>query len=193
MNEDQQQRPSEAAPPPAPWAFKGESSPGSASFLSDGSPAPDPEAIRWTASEFIAHNKGVGWYLVLMISAIILAALAYLISRDVVSTVVVIVVAIFLAILASRQPRILQYEVSAKGFTVGQHFYPYGTFKSFSVLQEGAFSSILFMPLKRFTPPITIYYTPADESRIIQVISSYLPLAPPSNDLLDKFLERIRF
>ncbi len=193
MNEDDKQRPAGSTPPAAPWAFTTDNNDSAPTPKSDADASIPPDSIQWTASEFIAHQKGVGWYLVLAISAIILAGLTYLISRDLISAVVVVVVAILLAVIASRKPRELQYSVSSKGFTAGHRSYAYGMFKSFSIVQEGAFSSILFMPLKRFMPPVTIYYSPEDESKVVEMLGAYLPVAPVRNDLIDKLLERIRF
>src|SRR6266568_1571705 len=192
MDEDHKQRPTGPTPPAAPWAFMTDNDTATAPD-SDAGASVQPDSIQWTASEFIAHQKSAGWYLVLAFSAIILAALTYLISHDLSSATVVIVVAIFLAAIAGHKPRELQYSVNPKGFTVGHRSYTYGMFKSFSIVQEGAFSSVLFMPLKRFMPPVTIYYLPEDESKVVEMLGAYLPLAPVRNDLLDKFLERIRF
>jgi hypothetical protein len=40
------------------------------------------------------------------------------------------------------------------------------------VVPEGAFNSIVFMPLKRFAVPLSIYYDPKDEDKIIAVLSA---------------------
>jgi hypothetical protein len=156
-------------------------------------PAHSPEEVAWTASEFVSHSKGTSWYFLLAGGAVVLAAIIYFVTHDVISTGIIIFVALLLGISATRKPRVLSYQVNAGGLAIGDKFYPYAEFKSFAVMQEGAFSSIMFLPLKRFMPPISIYYDPQDEDRIIEVISYYLPMENRSHDFIDNIIRRIRF
>ncbi len=149
--------------------------------------------VSWTASEFVAHEKSVGWYAALILVAAIIAAVIYLITRDKISSGVVLVCALALGVLAARKPRQLQYAVDNSGITVGQKHFGYGAFKSFAVVPEGAFSSIVLMPLKRFAPLTTIYYSPEDEKRIVDTLASRLPFEEHKLDVIDHFMRRIRF
>jgi len=169
--------------------------------LDDAEPAPGGPAaesggetdISWTASEFVAHEKTTGWYASLLLGSLLLAALVYLVTKDVISVGVVVVAGVLLAIYGSHQPRQIQYSIDAGGINVGQGHYSYDGFKYFSVATEGAFSSLVFMPLKRFAIPLTIYYAPADEERILDVVSSQLPLEEHRLDAVDNLMKRIRF
>jgi hypothetical protein len=161
-------------------------------------PMADAEAeymqpVSWSASEFIAHHKNGGWYLLLLLGAVIVAALVYLFTRDWLSTTVVVVAGIVLAGYSSRKPRQLTYAVDGGGVTVGTKFFAYSEFRSFSIVPEGAFASIVFTPLKRFGIQTTIYYAPEDEDRIIDVISPHLPHEEHRADVLDHMMRRIRF
>lgn len=149
--------------------------------------------VAWTASEFVAHSKGSGWYGLLALSAAVLAALIYLITHDTISVGIIVFVAVLLGISAARKPRVLHYQLNGSGLAIGEKFYAYAEFKSFSVMQEGAFSSIMFLPLKRFMPPISIYYDPKDEDRIVEVLAYFLPMEARTHDLVDSFIKRIRF
>lgn len=150
-------------------------------------------SITWTASEFIAHHKSPGWYLVLAAGALVLAAIIWLLTRDYISAAVVIVAAIFFGAYGARQPRQLQYRLSDTGLGIGEKHFTYQQFRSFSIVPEGAFSSIVFMPLKRFAPLTTIYYDPADEPKIIALLSERLPHEERRQDLIDRLMWRIRF
>jgi hypothetical protein len=92
-----------------------------------------------------------------------------------------------------RRPRLLEYKLDTRGLFIAGKFYPYATFRSFAVVDEGHFSSIAFLPLKRFGLLTTVYYDPADEASIIDIISQHLPLEPRSADAIDRFMKRIRF
>lgn len=150
--------------------------------------------VSWTASEFISHDKSTGWYALLGLFAIALAALVYFFSHgDKVPTVVVIIVAITFGVMASRKPRELDYSVDERGVQVGDKLYSYAGFRSFAVVQEEAVESIWLMPLKRFTPPLTIYFDPDDGQKIVDVLGSYLPIENRQLDMVDRLMHRIRF
>jgi hypothetical protein len=151
------------------------------------------DEVSWTASEFVAHEKSASWYGGLAIIAVIIAAFVYLLTRDPVSTVVVLVCAAALGVLGAKKPRQLQYRLDGGGITVGQKHYSYDGFRSFSVVPEGAFSSIVFMPLKRFAPLTTIYYAPADEGKIIGMLTDRLPFEEHKAAAIDSLMQRIRF
>ena len=152
-----------------------------------------PDYIEWTASEFIAHHKSPGWYLGLILATAAIAGLVYFITADFISVAVVIVGAVLLGVYGARQPRQLRYRLDRRGVTIGDKTYTYHDFRSFAVMPEGAFSSIVFMPLKRFSPSITIYYAPADEEKIMAILGEELPFEPQRRDAIDNLMKRIRF
>lgn len=161
--------------------------------MQDEPQTPVDDVITWTASEFIAHEKSAGWYGSLFGCALLAAAIVYLLIRDIISAIVVLVGAGFLAVYAGRQPRQLQYQVDQAGFTIGGKRFSYDEFRSFSIAPEGAFSSIVLMPLKRFATTATLYFAPADEDRIMAVLSAHLPFEEHRADIIDNFMRRIRF
>ena len=154
---------------------------------------PSGPEVSWSASEFIAHSKTFGWYAILFLSAIGLAAVVYLLTRDVITAGVIVFAALLFGIMAARKPRELPYKVSSDGLHIGEKFYSYDTFKSFSVVQEEGIESIWFMPLKRFMPGLSIYFAPNDGQKIVDVLSNYLPFEAKELDLVDRFMHRIRF
>ncbi len=176
--------------PPAPWQFKNETVAADATVARNRG---NQEPVSWTASEFIAHRKSPRWYGMLAVAAIVMAAIVYALTRDKVSTAVVMVAAVVLGFYAARQPRELDYQLDDRGLSIGSKFYDYDSFKSFSVIDEGAFASITLMPLKRFMPPLTIYYAPDDEPRILNLLAERLPLEEHRADAIDHLMRRIRF
>lgn len=153
-----------------------------------------PGAISWTASEYIAHQKSTAWYVVLGLAAIAAAAAVYFITDgDIISTVVIVLVAIVFGIYAGRKPNVQQYRIGPEGITIGPKLYGFDHLKSFAVIDEGAFSSIMFMPLKRFMPTLTIYYDPKDEGQIVDLLAGYLPMEQRGHDAIDRLMKKIRF
>ncbi len=141
----------------------------------------------------MAHDKSAGWYTALAVGTLLLAGGIYLLTRDFISTGVIVVAGILLGVYAGHQPRQLEYSVSHHGFTVGQKQFSYEEFRWFSIAPEGAFSSLVFMPLKRFAATTTIYYPPEAEERILTIITNHLPMEEHRSDAVDKLLRRIRF
>lgn len=196
MDASDQSSPQNATPPETPWQY----TPGGQFDATQPAPAaplpganrPD-QTVEWTASEFIAHHRGIGWYGALAGAAMVLAAIVFLITNDVVSVGAIFILTIIVGVAAGHKPRVITYRLDDKGLTVGRRRYPYGAFKAFSLVAEGAFESIVFTPLHRFIPPLSIYFAPEDEEKIISVLSSRLPLQPASQDFFDTLMRRARF
>jgi hypothetical protein len=159
----------------------------------DDSQSPDAQSITWTASEFIAHSKSFGWYAGLALAAIMAAALIFYLTKDRISAAVILGAAFLLGIYGGHKPRELQYQLDQRGLTIGSRHFTYDHFRCFSVLPEGAFSSIVFMPLKRFAVTTTIYYAPEDEDKIVSLLGTHLPLEERGHDAIDRLMHRIHF
>lgn len=189
-------QPAQQMPAPEPPTETAQESPSLYSMEGDEIPQQSEAAgdvVSWSASEYIAHDKDLSWYAGLGLVAIILAALLYFITRDFVSSFVALFGAFMLGFYGARKPRQLTYELDNQGLTIGEKHYDYIDFKKFSLVPEGAFSSIRFVPHKRFGPPITIYYGPDDEDRIVDVLSAHLPIEEHKIDATDRLMRRIRF
>lgn len=185
-----QYRPSDSAPTTS-TTF---ASPEPVTPYSVASPRTGPAgSITWTASEFILHAKTPGWYGVLAGVAITSAIIVWLLTKDVISAVFILIAAAAFGVFAARQPRDLTYSLDDHGLTIGPKHFDYRAFRSFSVIREGAFSSIVFMPMKRFSPLTTIYYDPNDEPKIVALLSDRLPLEERKPDPVDRLMWRIRF
>lgn len=152
------------------------------------------EDITWIGPEFLQHDKSTVWYVQISVSAVILAAILYLATRSFVSVAVVVVSAIIIEVYGSHRPKDVEYKLRQEGISIGSKFYHYDDLKSFSVVPEARnLSSIMFVPLKRFSPISGLYYDQADEARIVDYLSSKMPLEERRTDMIDRLLIRIRF
>src|SRR5204862_6780281 len=100
---------------------------------------------------------------------------------------------LIVAVFSVHKPKQVQYELSASGLKTGDKSYPLTTFKSYSIIREGAISSINLTPVKRFMPPISIYYEPADESKIASILGEHLPMTEGGLDTIERLSRRLRF
>ncbi len=207
MNGDEQQAPDSGSwqfKPETPVAPVAQNAPQPQGQPSPTAPAPaDLQAaqsytmpaapeISWTASEFIAHSKSTIWYAGLVGIGLIVTVLVYFITKDALSVIVAVLVAVMFGFLAAHKPRVLGYHIGPEGLAIGEKLYHYDTFKSFGLLNEGAIDTIVFMPMKRFMPSITLYCPPEEHDKIVDTLSNYLPFAPVSHDMIDQLMHRIR-
>jgi hypothetical protein len=160
---------------------------------SDQAHPPEPEAISWDASEFIPHEKGGNWYLLLVVIVIALATAIYFLTKDIFSVIVVCLVAIVLGVIAGIKPRVLSYSIDLDGIKVGSKHFGFEAFRSFSVLDDPALPSIQLLPQKRFMVPVTLYFGPQDANKVVEILGEYLPFEHRERDLIDKLTAKIRF
>lgn len=197
-NDQQDNSPASDSPDPVtepPRAFESEptvTNEGGDEYA-DHAPVTPPARIEWTASEYAASPKNAGWFLALAAGSVLLAVVIYLLTSDIISTVVILILGIIVGVFAARQPQVLPYAVDSNGIQVGPKFYPYNAFKSFSVADDQAIGFIQLMPLKRFMPPLTIHYDPADEDKIATTLAAYLPFEEHRRDVVDSITRRFRF
>lgn len=151
------------------------------------------QEISWSASEYIHHDKGAGWFVIYGLSSIVGITFIYVLTRDYISIVVLSVLAIGFGVFAGRKPETLNYLIDSSGVHIGSKLYPINMFKSFAVVEEGAINSIALIPLKRFMPTIAMYCAPEDEKKIIDSLSTMLPQEERQQDRVDKLMHKIRF
>lgn len=149
--------------------------------------------ISWTASEYIEHQKGAGWFIRFSAISFVAIGFIFFITRDYITIVILAVLAIVFGFFAARKPAVLAYRLDNRGVTIGQKFYPVNLFRSFAVIEEDAFRTITLLPMKRFMPSISLHYPPEEEKAILETFGNLLPRETRQQDPIDKFMHRIRF
>lgn len=155
--------------------------------------APTRGSVEWTASEFIAHEKGFGWYVALTLGAALAAVCIYMATKDVFAVAVAVIMVAILAISGSHKPRVVTYKVDAAGITVGSKFYPFSAYKSFSMPDEGPFTTIVLVPLKHLSFPVGAYLSPDTQDEVLEIISRHLPLERDQPSAVDRLMRQLRF
>ncbi len=198
--------------PPAGWVFTPGAPPQPAapqpvnqaeslvqdSYTADNTSAPltnqSPDTIiAWTASEYVGNAKAMSWFAMLAAATVSVTVIVYLLTGDLISVIVIAILGIIIGVFAARQPQVLQYGLDRSGIHIGLRFFPYQSFKTFTVVHEGAFNHISLLPLKRFIPPIAIHYSPADEDKITNTLADYLPYEEHKRDMIESFSHKVRF
>jgi hypothetical protein len=154
---------------------------------------PEESYYSWSAPEFIENKKSLIWFLGLVLTIITISFAVLFIVHSYFAVVMTVLIGIAFAVIAGRPPKIINYDITNKGFQIGKRFISYNQFKSFSILDEPSLGSIVFNPLKRFSFPTTIYYELPDKEKIVNAIQEFLPNTPLADDPVDQLMRRIRF
>ncbi len=154
---------------------------------------PPLEEVSWTASEFISHQKSSTWYIGLGGAAAVVTLVVFVITSNIFSALVVAMAFMSLGVFAARKPATIQYKISPDGVYAGEKLYPYGMFKSYSVVEDGAVNCIWLRPLKKLMPTVVMYYPPDEEDTILDTLDNFLAQEDREHDALDRFSRRIRF
>jgi len=171
------------------WKYSSETESGTDANKADGS----FEDISWSASEFIAHDKSVFWYLMLSLITLVIAVLIYILTRDKISTLVILVVGGTIGFYAARKPRLLDYKIDHSGLTIQAKLFSYDAFKSFAIVEDSAIPNIVLMPLKRFMPVLSIYLDPTTGEEVTKVLSERIPQDLHHQAIIERFMQRVRF
>lgn len=161
--------------------------------LTTPTPPDDPNAITWTASEYIHYQKTAGWYTLLLVAGVVLAAAAYFLMSDFTAPIVILMLTAVVWVYGSKQPRTLNYQLSPNGLLIEDKLYDFSKFRSFSVHQEGNIYSLSLSPMQRFMPQMSIYFSESDGENIVGTISMYLPHEDREPDAFERLSSRLRF
>jgi len=149
-------------------------------------------SFSWTETEFIAHERGPMWMLAFVGSVLVLVVIAFIVSRDIFVTLTAIVVGVSAFILSLRKPKQQQYTVGPDGFQVADRVYKYSDFKSFSIVEDIGIDSIWLRPVKRFMPPVVMYFPRENEQTVAEIVAQFLPYEDRELDSIDNLSRRLR-
>lgn len=151
------------------------------------------EPITWQASEYIQHDKAILWYVSLTSVTVILVLVSIFLIKSYTFAALLVVMAVSVAILAGRPPRVMRYSLSNLGLHVDDKFFGYHDFRAFGVVQDGPVPSIVLIPIKRFMPAVNVYFPSEQGEEIVDFFGAYLPMEHIELDLVEKLARRLRF
>jgi hypothetical protein len=156
--------------------------------------APDePAPIAWEASEYVHHEKNMGWFVVLAIATLLLVAFALFVIKSYSFALLIPVMAATIIVFARRPPRILHYNLTAQGLDIDGKHYSYHDFRAFAVIQDGPLYSIMLIPIKRFMPSVNVYFPEEHGEAIVDSFGKILPIEDHDLDFMDQLVRKLRF
>lgn len=150
------------------------------------------EEYSWDASEYVFHEKSIGWYLLFwLVVAALCAALGFF--QQWLSMAVIVAMALAIVVYTRKQPRTLHYTLDEHGVTIEGKAMAYSTFQSFSLSEEVAWHSADLEPTKRFVPRLTLMLESDDVDKIEKILSAHLPRVDREPDWVERASRYFRF
>ena len=150
------------------------------------------EPIAWNAPEGVRIQRGAVWYVLFAIVLAGLMALAILVFQNWTFAILLPIMAVALFVLSTNNPQTINYAISPKGIYIADTLHDFSEFRAFGLLHENDQHSILLLPVKRFSPGLTIYFSEAEGEKIVDMLGARLPMQEIKPDALEKFIRLIK-
>lgn len=148
-------------------------------------------SLEWQALEHEERPRSVDWYWICGAS-IIAAALAAIITNNLLLAIILVLGGFTYLGLASRTPEEVEVKLSPKGVVVKNQIFPYDTLTAFAVDNEPPRRRIVLVSA---TSMARHYYIPIDEYTHIDDVREYLlaylpeiPYEPSFSDWVTEYL-----
>ncbi len=154
---------------------------------------PDEEPVSWISSGEAIQAHSQSWKVKMTALSVVVGVIVYAITRDFVSSGAVAFAGILFGFLGARKPQPLQYQVGRDGIIIGRRPFSYTEFRAFSLVNDGPALTINLMPLKRFSPILSVHADPELHDKIVAILSNHLPMEAHKRDAIDAILSKARF
>lgn len=156
-------------------------------------PVVENAPIRWSSSEFIYREKSSLWFISFVIIVIILILSDIFLLKSYTFSILVLVMAAAVVVFLRRPPRVINYALSGNhGLYVGERLYHFNEFKAFGIIQDEGYNSIMLIPIKRFSPGVSVYFPQEVGEQIVDVFGARLPMENIKLDVLDIIVKKLR-
>lgn len=149
--------------------------------------------VSWVAKEYVELDKGLGWYVWFGVIVLLLIAADIFILRSYTFSLLIVVMTVALIVYIRRPPRDIQYTLSGRqGLYVGERLYHLSEFRAFGLIKDGDNHSILLIPVKRFSPGVSVYFPEGVGEKIVDILGQRLPMEDLKLDIIDIVVRKIR-
>lgn len=150
------------------------------------------QPIAWQAPEGVQIRRTTGWYVAVGLVVLALMALAIFVFNSWTFAILLPIMAVALILLRSKPSVMVNYAISPKGVYVADRLYDFSEFRAFGLSQDGDQHSAILLPVKRFSPALTIYFSEAEGEAIVDMLGARLPMQEIAPDALEKLIRIIR-
>ena len=149
--------------------------------------------FEWQGPEFIYTPKNPKWYLYLVAVLIVLIIFFRFVYKDIVTPILIIILGLIFAYYSIKKPNQIAFKIDEHGITTGDKSYFYSDLKSYSETELEHYFCINFLPNKRFSTFIPVYFDKKDHSKIREILENKLPINSRKDDLIERFFRYIGF
>jgi hypothetical protein len=149
--------------------------------------------ILWEAPEHRHVEKGNDWYWAVGIIAVAATAAAVVFGNTLFG-VVILLGAVVMLLFSKREPRFIQFGVTARGIQMHKQLFPYSTLVSYYIDEEHPDGPQLFLRSDRLFLPILVLPIPEEYTEEIEgMLASRLDEEFLEEPLAEKILEFFGF
>ena len=153
----------------------------------------DNEPVHWSANETIDADKGGLWFVSLIVVALILIVGDIFLLKEFTFSILVVVMAAVIILYSRRPARSIDYTLSGEqGLYIGEKLYHFSEFKGFGLIQDQDQHSILLIPVKRFSPGVSVYFPEDAGEKIVDIFGARLPMQELKLDMIDVIVRKLR-
>lgn len=150
-------------------------------------------SISWEAPEHTHIEKTPDWYWMLGIIAFA-SAVASIIFDNALFGIVIILGALTMVLVSKREPRVIQFEVGARGVRIEDVLYPYATLESYFLDENNVVNPQLILKSKKLLMMLLIIPIPVEHiSHIESIVNARLPEEHLEEPFAHKLLEYFGF
>ncbi len=153
---------------------------------------PEQVLLSWQAPEFVQTHKPAGWYVGIILFFAVLIGLA-LLTRQYITVGLFALMGIVLVMYSNRPPRVLEYQISNYGVTVGDKKYLFDDFSSYYEISDYGRPLLELVPNKRFGTLVSLPPKSDEIEQIEQTLGQMLPKTESQQDYIDKLFRYLRF
>ena len=153
------------------------------------------QKLRWSGYEFEYKEKTADWYWAVGISTISIAIVSFIYDNPLFGLFIAIAGAILL-FTAKKEPRLIDYTLTERGFLMNNTLYPHIHFTSFWVSENKFASPKLLLRTNKIVHPILIIPIETDyvdAETIRDFLLDYIPENKIEEPLSLKFMEFLGF
>lgn len=150
--------------------------------------------FAWESPEFEFKEKTKHWYWIVGIVALLFIVLA-IISKNYLFGFLILVGGFLMFSLATKEPMILDVEISQHGIKVHDDMYPYNVISAFWIAENNKKEAILlFASNRRIAPIISVVIEPhINIMQLREYLIEFVEEVEMKEPLTDKIIDRIGF
>ncbi len=152
---------------------------------------PEQQPIQWQAPEYIQDHRSPWWFISFWAVVVVFMVIAVVLIRSWSFAILIPAMAAALTIYSHRPPRQMSYVLSDKGLYINEKLHPMAEFKSFGVMREEAWPSVMLIPVKRFRPGLTVHFPVEAGEAIVDMLGSRIPMQDIKLDFFDKLIRQL--